>query len=297
MAEPVMAIEGLTEASQKVALVVGMLVPFHQAAIELWKLLGKKLARYYEALVYIIHGWVPLPGRRPRMGHLGPLENLFSGARLVPPALGPDQRRDWASGSEGRLMESFFLRGVGDSPETEISGTDIDNVVAIVRANSPLSVRHVLTVLDELLASGATDPVIAAVALDNVEPRDGVDPMLRAWSRVLRSDAGGARPVGVLLHLWRQQFLEEHLPGELRARTELGNAFKAAEYRYHNDLTRASLYLAVLEAAAVAWLVHGNQAWITAGAFVVALGGLLVLPRGTKGILDAITGIGSRLAG
>jgi hypothetical protein len=108
-------------------------------------------------------------------------------------------------------------------------------------------------------------------------------------------------PVGALLEVWRREFIEKHLAGEVRARTELSNALRAAELRYHRTLSRFSQTLAAAEAVGVALLV-GQVNIVTSptplqGVVVgaVTFGALIVTPQGTKSLLDAVIGLGARL--
>lgn len=281
-----------------VGLLTLLFIPVHQGLIELYKLLGAKVRRYYEALAWIVYGH-DTPSSDPEVKPVGLMEGFRTGARLVPEELGPACRRDWVRGVQRRLIESFVLRAVGDSPVAEVSDADIENVVAVVRAAAPPEVRRTVEVLEGLLESGISDPEAAARALGGIEPKGRVEDEVRGWIAELTDAATSGRSIGPLLAAWRRSFLERHLPGELRARTGLASALKSAELRYHRDLARVSGALAAVEAIAVCLFVgvfEGGIAVFLVTA-LVPFGVLLLAPRVTKALLDAVIGVGTRLRG
>ncbi len=322
------------------AAAITAVVAFHQAAVEVFKLLSKSKARnYYDALAYIVYG----PSDEPFVASAKRvLASLVSKPALVPlrvqvdlrqqtlsriPASGPGelaaptaelsadaapsqaiserspdttvgQSSDWVDGIEGRLIESFLLRSVGDDPVAEISDRDVENVANVARLGAPADVRRTIEWLDSLIARGTTDPAAAADALAKIPAGPELKKEIQAWVRALRSKQP-PRAVGALLEAWRAEFVERHLPAEVRARMELGNAFRAAEYRYHRVVHRFSFALAAVEAGLIAWGLTANggaSAWVTALAGgALAFGVLSVAPPAGKSLLDAVMGLGKRL--
>lgn len=250
--------------------------------------------------------------RSKRQGtSLGLRAGLASPASRVPKELGVDLRKRWAAGSERQLIESFTLRAVGDEPATEISEADIENVVRIARLAAPVEVRRTVETLNSLTEGGVSDPDQAARALELIEPKGALTETIDGWITALTAQPPKSQPVAQMLAGWRRALIEENLPAELRVRVDLGNALKAAEFRYHSDINRWSTLLAVLEGALIGTLslgmviaadpeagipraltVQGGHAFLIG---LISFGFLLVLPRATKSLTDMILGLGERL--
>ena len=207
---------------------------------------------------------------------------------------------EWHAGPQARLVEAFLARGIGDDPVSEISDADVENVSRIARLVAPEDVQHLLHLLDQLLGGRFASGDTAAGLLEKFKIEihcEWLQKTLNDWISDLKGT--DEQTAAVLLHHWREHIIETHVKGEKRARTELGNAMKAAEYRYHNDIGWASFVLAIFESFAVLWLKRCDSGYtdaeVPAFAFFLILGTLLLAPRGTKGLLDAVIGIGARL--
>lgn len=276
----------ILESLKTVAILTAAFVPVHQALIELFKLLSRmKQRRFYQQLAYIVFGdstALPTDTRT--------LLNPF-----------PVASKKWRAGPQGRLIEAFLARGIGDDPVSEISDADVENVSRIVRLEASNDVRHLLHLLDQLLGGRFKDGKIAADLLKKFKDEHTDDNQLQQtledWIPQLKDR--DEQTATVLLYHWREHIIEEYVKGEKRAHTELGNAMKAAEYRYHNDVGSASFVLAILESVAVLGLVQADiscpNVGFTVFAFFLILGTLLLAPRGTKALLDAVIGIGAKL--
>jgi hypothetical protein len=198
--------------------------------------------------------------------------------------------------AEHRLIQSFLLRAVGDNPVTEISEADVRNVAEVVREAADPAARAVSRALEDLVRRGERSTAEVKEALQHAAPQEGpvrewVDRMLRTLSG---SDVTVARLVGE-----QTSFDERFIEGIGRARRELPNALKAAEFDAHRNLHYASMWLAVAEAVIIGF-AGGAVAKPTPKAFdplsaMVGFGLLMVLPRGTKSLTDAIVGLGARL--
>lgn len=283
---------------ERLGFLILLFIPVHWGVIELYKLWGAKVRRYYEALAWIVYG-EETPQEDPEARPVGWVEGFRTGARLVPEELGPVCRRDWVAGAQRRLIESFVLRALGDSPVAEVSDADIENVVEIVRAAAPPEVRRAVEVLDGLLEAGVAEPEAAARALREIEPPGRLRERIEGWAEALEEASAKDRSVGASLDAWRRWTLEWHLPGELRARTGLANALKSAELRYHRDVARASGILVGIEAVALTWFVgalEGGVPIFLVAAFV-PFGVLLLAPKVVKSLVDAVAGVGARLRG
>ena len=275
------------ELLKAVAILTAAFVPLHQGIIELFKLLSRmKQRRFYQQLAYIVFGdSAKLP---------------FGKRTILDPF--PCASEKWRTGPQSRLIEAFLARGVGDDPVTEISDADVENVCRISRLAAPDFVQELLHLLDQLLEGRLTDGNAAADFLEEFNRKHNEDEQvqqkLKDW--ITRLKGKDDQTATVLLYRLREDIVAEYVPGETRARAELGNAMKAAEYRYHNDIGWASFVLAILESVAVVWLVQlghcgpGEAAFLVF-AFFLVLATLLIAPRGTKGLLDAVIGIGAKL--
>ena len=265
---------------------------FHQAIVELFKFLSKSKARhYYQALAYIVYGPLRAFGWTQSSAHV--VRSLFRKQWLVPADLGAGGQAEWAQGPQARLIESFLLRSVGDSPVTELSDADVENVARIARLKASSEVRRTIDLLESLLARGTSTRTEVVQALKTIKAKGVVGREISGWIAHLQESEV---PVGALLEVWRREFIEKHLAGEVRARTELSNALRAAELRYHRTLARFSQTLALAEAIGVALVLGGQDHYLEkAVAGAVAFGALIVTPQGTKSLLDAVIGLGARL--
>jgi hypothetical protein len=197
-------------------------------------------------------------------------------------------------GVERRLIESFMQRGVGDSPTPDISEQDIENVARVIREKKPADVREAARHLRVLAARGAATGADAAEVFASIEASDEIKAQLARWAKALRALKSGSA-VNAQIETYYQAFVEQHLPEEHAARIALPNALKSAELRYHHDLLGFSKILAVVEGLAIAWWVASGSFGARAFVGVAAAAGLFVLSQGSKGLLDAIVGLGSRL--
>ena len=271
---------------------VGSFVVVHQALIELYKLVSRyKMRRYWEALAYVVYGpeMKPDEDREWRPARMDRVRGAF--ARL-PSTLSPKVRSRWSEGSEDRLIQSFLLRAVGDNPVTDISDSDIKNVIEIARQAAEGEAGEVSRLLEDLVRSGTrsgTEIIATFERLHLTDPR--VSEWVTQWIRGL-ADAQDIS--AALLVALQNQFDTTFVPGILRAKRELANALKAAEFQYHRNLHGASTVLAAVEGLVISCVLKlgGIDFLISA---VVAFGLLLVLPRGSKSLTDAVIAIGSRM--
>jgi hypothetical protein len=328
---------------KEVLILSALLSPIHVGLVEAIKLTGVRVRRYYEALASIVYARVPedstadatsgakpaVQGEDPSTAKLAPaaqeavadsrrdpplafLEEWFRHTRLTPEWIGPGARREWAQGAQRNVVEAFALRALGDSPTAEISDQDVRNVIRVVRAAAPASVRLVVETFDALIQSGVNDPATVVAALRNahreIAAASPTDHRVRARLESLLSvlgDPSTAGSVAPLLAQWWRKFIEDELPGEMLARVDLMNCLRAAEYRYHQDVRVWSAWIALAEALAVGIAVRKGilalqvaepAAYLTAlFAGVVTVGLLLVLPQTSKSLLDMIKGLGDRL--
>jgi hypothetical protein len=277
-----------------VAAITGALVPVHQGLVEAYKAVSKiKMRRYFEALAEVMYGaeYTAPPGGG---GDLGLGERLFSAARLVPARLGAETRRKWVRGAEARLIESFVQRGVGDSPTPDVSEQDVENVVRVIRERKTEEVRDTARRLRLLAARGAPTGAEAAGILESIPAHGDVKKQLKKWATELRKLTSPSG-VGMAIDSYHQYFIEQFLPEEHAARIALPNSLKSAELRYHNDLMRTSTMLAIAEGVIVAQLVQIGSYWENVFAGFAAAAGVFLAAQGSKGLLDAIVGLGARL--
>jgi hypothetical protein len=166
--------------------------------------------------------------------------------------------------------------------------------------------------------------LIDSVVIDNAEnqPLEGFEShaewvarlreMIQRWRDALnaaRRQAPDPRtpPIvnAAMVMLWEEAFNERFLKGAVRARRELANTLKAAEFRYHEVLFRWSTALAVVEAVVIAWMTQALfgtrempfQLWHLWAIGTMTFAATILGSRGSKSLLDAIIGIGSRLKG
>jgi len=297
----------------EVLTIAGAFIPIHQAIIEIYKLWGTKARRYWEALAYIVYGPELKPGDLQEWRRSWPdaVKGFFFS---VPTTLHPRFRKEWGHGPQARLIQSFLIRAIGDSPVTEISDADVKNVAQIARMVRPKKIRRVSELLDEMIRSVPTKLDVAIAQLEalpkeneeneDITPKENeeVTALIGTWIKKLedmkRQNISETVVPGFFM-IWRNQFVERFLPGIIRAEKELANAIKASEFRYHRELAWVSAGFAALEAILISAFLVSPQprlSWfLTSIAF--AAGALILAPRGTKSLLDAVIGIGSRLKG
>jgi hypothetical protein len=267
----------------------------HQGLVELYKLLfAYKMRQYWQALAYIVYG--PTLNPASVTWKPGPMDRLSNTVARQPRTLAPEVRRAWDGGPQDRLIQSFLLRAVGDSPVTEISDADVRNVVEIVRDaadREKAGAGRVSRTLEELLRLGERRRDRIAAALQGVE---GASSDVTAWLQGRIASLAGQDEIGAAqLTVLQQEFDREFVPGIVRARREMGNALKAAEFKYHRNLHAVSAVLAAIEGVVVACLMGIKDRPQFVIAVVIAFGLLLVVPRGTKSLTDAIIAIGGKL--
>jgi hypothetical protein len=265
----------------------------HQGLVELYKLVvSYKVRQYWQALAYVVYG----PGLHPASvmpQPLSPLDRLANTVAREPRTLASKVRKEWSGGAQDRLIQSFLLRAVGDNPVTEVSDADVRNVVEIVRDAADRErpgVGRMSRAFEDVLRLGERkgEKIVAALGRIEIQDHDA-----RRWleERVgpLTGEVSAAE-----LTAQQQEFDRAFVPGVARARREMANALKAAEFKYHRNLHAASAVLAAAEAALVAWAMN-IKGWDGVMATVVGFGLLLVVPRGTKSLTDALIAIGGRL--
>ena len=267
---------------------------FHQAIIELAKsLFGIRTRQYYRAMNYVVYGETAAAALPVR---------ISSSFLTVPYDI--QSRERWRTGAVSHLVDSFILRGLGDKDETEITDADIRNVVSVVRESHP-GQGAVLELLDLLIRreEDDTEPVRRLLGERRREAGSAGEP---DWSRRVGEWIDALPPnqkddtLPVRLSVWRDRFVHDYLPGEMRARSGLRNALKAAEYRYHHAVAQITLILALFESIAILRLLASESkavdpTYVAVGVFIASFGALNVVPRGTKSLLDLIMGLGSRI--
>ncbi|MGH7304911.1 MAG: hypothetical protein ACRELZ_16635 [Candidatus Rokuibacteriota bacterium] len=295
-----------------------MFIPVHQALLEVYKLTGAKQRRYWEALVYIVYG----PKGRPTWADT---------VRIVPVSLDTlDQgsRNKWMNGPQVDLIQSFLLRAVGDSPVPDVSDADIRNVTEVARMSAPRPIQQLSRMLEQMtraqLSVDTADALIASVPIEDgqTQPVEGFErpadwvallrEVVQRWRDALKAAREQAVKAGspaivnpAMVILWEEAFNERFLKGAVRARRELANALKSAEFRYHEVLFRWSTVLAVVEGVVIAWMTQqlfGKATapfewwhlWAVGG---LAFAAMILGSRGSKSLLDAVIGIGTRLKG
>jgi hypothetical protein len=301
---------------QNISRIIGlitMFIPLHQALIEVYKLTGAKQRRYWEALMYIVYG----PKAR------GTWWDAF---RIVPISLNTIEqgsRTKWMKGPQKDLIQSFLLRAVGDSPVPDVSQADIQNVTEVARLCAPQAIREMSRTLEQMtraqLSVDAAKELLLSVDIEDTStsPVEGFERREDWLTRLrqlrqerldeleeMRTRAGEKAPAMVntaLVTLWQDKFNERFLKGAVRARGELANALKSAEFRYHEVLARWSIALAIVESAVIACVAQrifgGFALWHLWVMGALAFASMILGSRGSKSLLDAIIGIGSRLKG
>lgn len=330
---------------------IAVFAPVHQAFIEVFKLRGRRVKYYYEALAYIVYGISPdRPKAQERLLGVGPndrqtpaaqeaapeaantiasaktqliqsaqsatasriknsmdqkslgfVEQWIGPERLVPATLGAGIQREWVSGAQRNIVEAFALRALGDSPVAEISDADIQNVIQVVRQAAPIAVRRTIETLNMLLEGTEKSREAVVSVLERISPQGELKDTIAAWIRDL--NGSDALPVNVVVAGWRRDLIETHLIGEIRARVDLANSLKSAEYRYHGDIRRASAVLAAVESVLLMLMLSGgNLLDVTKPTGVnlmlvglMCFGFLVVLSQASKSVLDIIVGFAGRI--
>ncbi len=302
---------------QNISRVIGLItlfIPIHQALIEVYKLTGAKQRRYWEALMYIVYG----PKGRTKWA------DSFMIVPISLNAIEKGSRTKWMKGPQKDLIQSFLLRAVGDSPVPDVSQADIQNVIEVARLSAPQAIRQMSRMLEQMtraqLSVDAARELINSVSIEDTgtEPVEGFErreewltrlrQLVHEWRDELdevQRRAGDKVPAMVnpaLVTLWQEVFNERFLKGAVRARGELANALKSAEFRYHEVLARWSIALAVVESVVIAWVAPKLfdvqfQPWHLWVIGAIAFASTILGSRGSKSLLDAIIGIGTRLKG
>ena len=295
--------------------ILGAFVVLHQAIVELFKLTGVKSRRYWEALAYIVYGpTLSRKGTRQpknwtndiRSGRPSTVDPFFQGK-------GSGENQPYTNPQE-RLIQSFLLRGVGDSPVTDISDSDIRNVIQVVRFvemnQGDRGLAVVSELLDEFIRTAPHNSTFITQQLSHIKrehPSSIVKALLKKWLSDLppSSTPGDVKPA--TLAVWRSELNQQHFQAILRAERELPNALKAAEFQYVRHLGIFSLLAAVIGALLVTVLLAQLAAdpklavslhWYDyAIALGLSIGVLATVPRGTKSLLDAVIGLGNRMKG
>ncbi|MDT4329160.1 hypothetical protein ACQE3E_07920 [Methylomonas sp. MED-D] len=274
-------------------------IPFHQGIIELWKLFGSRTRRYWEALNYIVYGTENGFDDNEELKRSA--SDILKGFVVGIPTTFPKRIRDHykKSGKQTRLIQSFLLRSVGDSPITEVSDADIRNVSDISKLMAPLGVQQTATALDELIRLNIRNPNDAQNILDAVlttldDHKDKIlKNTLRNWINILSTEGQDVSPA--LFYVWRVQFIESFLPGVIRAERELANALKSAEFRYHRQLRSFSAFLAFIEAISINFVFIASCSFYTQIiGFLFGFGALTLGSEAGKSLLQTIVGIGAR---
>lgn len=138
----------------------------HQAMLELYKLLSRyKMRRYWDALAYVVYGpdarvdaQTPDATNRPdAAGYraVSALKRPIGAFSRMPIDLNERAQRELSRGD--RLIESFLLRAVGDSPVSEISDSDIRNVIEMAREIAGPA-GHISRMFEDLIRAGTRRP-------------------------------------------------------------------------------------------------------------------------------------------
>lgn len=295
--------------------ILGAFVVLHQAIVELFKLTGVKSRRYWEALAYIVYGPTLSQGGKKQARRIQ--SDVFSSR---PSTVDPffqgkgSGEKEPCTNPQERLIQSFLLRGVGDSPVTDISDSDIRNVIQIVRFvemnQGDRGLAVVSELLDELIRTAPHNSTFITQQLSHIKrehPGSVVKALLKKWLSDLPPSATPSDVKPATLAVWRSELNHQHFQAILRAERELPNALKAAEFQYVRHLAKFSLLAAGIGAVTVTALLVGLVAdskpkvslvWYDyLIAFGLSAGVLATVPRGTKSLLDAVIGLGNRMKG
>lgn len=300
------AIPGILGQPQVLIGILTALVPFHQAIVEVFKLTGVQSRRYWEALAYIVYGPTLTSDKTRRK------KKYRDAVSSVPSTIDPLLINSKVQTTpQERLIESFLLRGVGDSPVTDISDSDIQNMIQVIRfaemQQGDRGLAFASELLDELIRTvpHTSDFLIHRLTqLRRDNPHSRVGELIDKWVSELQTTAPGKSPKEVrpaVLFIWRNELNLAYFPAILRAERELPNALKAAEFQYVRHLSRFSSGVAGIEAMLAVMMLNKLQdtlKMLDLGiALVLCFGVLVSVPRGTKSLLDAVIGLGNRMKG
>ncbi len=283
--------------------VVAVFVPLHQALIEVFKLTGAKTRRYWEALAYIVYG--------PTLTKSGEVRSRHNAKDMIarfPTTVEEDLRSDkLPTTPQERLIQSFLLRGVGDSPVTDISDSDVKNVIQVIRfldMQDRPGIGFACELLDDLLRTIPHSGSFVDQRIQQLRAKfqdyQPVMELTQNWLDDLATQKNPAEVKPAVLVMWRNELNLRYSPAVLRAERELPNVLKAAEFQYVQQLSIVSAILAFAETIVIALVYRemiGTE-FRSLDLFVIvplSFGALVTLPRGTKSIIDAIMGLGNRL--
>ena len=298
---------------------MGTFIVFHQTIVELFKLTGVKSRRYWEALAYIVYGpTLSKKGKKQKKywwhdvasGSPSTIDPFFQGKG------GDDKDRPYTTPQE-RLIQGFLLRGVGDSPVTDISDSDIRNVIQVIRFaelnQGDKGLARISELLDELIRTAPHSSTFLIQQVSHIKqehPRSRVTELLDEWIATLSADASSDNVKPAALAIWRAELNQRYFQAILRAERELANALKSAEFQYVSHLSWFSSGTALIEALlvpVVLWSISNstNSSGYETSlkihdyliAFILSFGVLATAPRGTKSLLDAVIGLGNRMKG
>ncbi|MEQ1794314.1 MAG: hypothetical protein ABL970_09010 [Nitrospira sp.] len=301
----------LITTTEGIKVLIGLLVvfvPFHQSVVEIFKLTGTKTRRYWEALAYIIYGPTLSSGKPQNKSKYMPTISSF------PATIDPLLRdNDAHTTPQERLIQSFLLRGVGDSPVTDISDSDVKNVIQVIRfatMKKDPGLSFASELIDELIRTAPHSPTFLtqrfSSLLKDYPDSQPVRTLTRKWIEeidALRATSAQLDIKPAILFMWRNELNLKFFPAILRAERELPNALKAAEFQYVSHLSRFSSSIAGAEALIISGLFTGLQkeaCWLsldTIAVLALSFGALITAPRGTKSLLDAVIGLGNRMKG
>ncbi len=288
---------------------VVLFVPLHQSIVEIFKLTGAKPRRYWEALAYIVYG--------PTNARKQPWRTRYKRTLKYAASRFPFAAEPLLKGYEAhttpqeRLIESFLLRGVGDSPITEVSDSDVKNVIQVIRfvtMEEDPGLAFTSELIDELTRTTPHSPTFIIQRLSQILSDYPASEAVRTLASKWIEDINDLRAANAqsdikpaILFMWRNELNLKYLPAILRAERELPNALKAAEFQYVRHLSWFSTVIAAIEAFIITGLFTSLQSdpswsdWIVA--LLLSFGVLITTPRGTKSLLDAIIGLGNRMKG
>jgi hypothetical protein len=203
------------------------------------------------------------------------------------------------------------LRGVGDSPVTDVSDADVRNVIQVARFaemnQGDRGVAVTSELLDELLRTAphnATFVVQQLLRITQEYPTSRVVALLNKWKSDLSTLPSPSDVKPATLTIWRTELNQQYFQAILRAERELPNALKAAEFQYVRHLAKFSSLAAAIEALFVTTILASLTscsiplAWYDyVLALILSFRVLATVPRGTKSLLDAVIGLGKRMGG
>lgn len=288
---------------------VAMFVPVHQSIVEIFKLTGAKPRRYWEALAYIIYG--PSDAKNEPWSTRYRRKFKYAASRFPFSAEPLLKGYEAHTTPQERLIESFLLRGVGDSPITDISDSDVKNVIQVIRfakMHDDPGLAFISELVDELIRTAPHNPQFLnqriSRILSDYPKSEAVRTLTNKWIKDIKDLLAANAQSDIkpaILFMWRNELNLKYLPAILRAERELPNALKAAEFQYVRHLSLFSTVLAAIEAFIITGLFTSLQShpswsdWIVV--LLLSFGALITTPRGTKSLLDAVIGLGNRMKG